>query len=66
MLHQDYNLNMDKSNIVVLRKYDDCNMKLVNSYTSLGTCFSIRLSFYHACQELVSIQSKKGASVYHE
>ena len=34
--------------------YDDYMMKVVNSYKYLGICFSIRLSFYHACQDLVS------------
>ena len=58
-------LNMNKSNIVVFRKggylgarerwvYGDCMMKVVNSYKYLGICFSTRLSFYHACQDLVS------------
>ena len=27
---------------------------VVNSYKYLGICFSTRLSFYHACQDLVS------------
>ena len=54
-------VNMNKSNIVMFRKggylgtrerwvYGDCVMKVVNSYI----CFSTRLSFYHACQDLVS------------
>ena len=58
-------VNMNKSNIVVFRKggylgarerwvYGDCIMKVVNSYKYLGICFSTRLSFYHACQDLVS------------
>ena len=58
-------VNMNKSNIVVFRKggylgarerwvYGDCMMKVVNSYKYLGICFSTRLSFYHACQDLVS------------
>ena len=34
--------------------YGDCMMKAVNSYKYLGICFSTRLSFYHACQDLVS------------
>ena len=57
-------VNMNKSNIVVFRKvgdlgarerwvYGDCMMKVVNSYKYLGICFSTRLSFYHACQDLV-------------
>ena len=29
-------------------------MKVVNSDKYLGICFSTRLSFYHACQDLVS------------
>ena len=56
---------MNKSNIVVFRKggylgarkrwiYDGCMMRVVNSYKYLGICFSTRLSFYHACQDLVS------------
>ena len=36
------------------RVYGDCMMKVVNSYKYLGICFSTRLSFYHACQDLVS------------
>ena len=59
-------VNMNKSNIVVFRKggylgsrerwvYDGCMMKVVNSYKYIGICFSTRLSFYHACQDLVSI-----------
>ena len=58
-------VNMNKSDIVVFRKggylgsrerwvYGDCMMKVVNSYKYLGICFSTRLSFYHACQDLVS------------
>ena len=58
-------VNMNKSNIVVFRKggylgarerwiYDGCMMRVVNSYKYLGICFSTRLSFYHACQDLVS------------
>ena len=58
-------INMNKSNIVVFGKggylgarerwvYEDCMMKVVNSYKYLGICFSTRLSFYHACQDLVS------------
>ena len=65
MLRQDYKLNMNKSNIVVFRKggylgarerwvYSDCMTKVVNSYKYLGISFSTRLSFYHACQDLVS------------
>ena len=34
--------------------YDRCMMRVVNSYKYLGICFSTRLSFYHACQDLVS------------
>ena len=34
--------------------YGDCMTKVVNSYKYLGICFSTRLSFYHACQDLVS------------
>ena len=56
---------MNKSNIVVFRKggylgarerwiYDGCMMRVVNSYKYLGICFSTRLNFYHACQDLVS------------
>jgi len=56
---------MNRSNIVVFRKggylgarerwvYGDCMMKVVNSYKYLGICISTRLSFYHACQDLVS------------
>ena len=33
--------------------YDDCMMKVVNSYKCLGICFSTGLSFYRACQDLV-------------
>ena len=58
-------VNMNNSNIVVFRKggclgarekwiYDGCMMRVVNSYKYLGICFSTRLSFYHACQDLVS------------
>ena len=58
-------VNMNTSNLVVFRKggylgarerwvYDDCKMKVVNSYNYLGICFSTRLSFDHACQDLVS------------
>ena len=58
-----FKVNMNKSNIVVFRKggylgarerwvYDDCVMKVVNSYQYLGICFSTRLSFYHVCQDL--------------
>ena len=58
-------VNMNKSNIVMFRKagylgarerwiYDGCMMRVVNSYKYLGICFSTRLSFYHACQDLVS------------
>ena len=58
-------VNMNKSNIMVFRKggylgarerwiYDGCMMRVVNSYKYLGICFSTRLSFYHACQDLVS------------
>ena len=58
-------VNMDKSNIVMFRKegylgarerwfYDDCMLRVVNSYKYLGICFSTRLSFHHACQDLVS------------
>ena len=58
-------VNMNKSNIVVFRKggylgarerwiCDGCMMRVVNSYKYLGICFSTRLSFYHACQDLVS------------
>ena len=57
--------NINKSNTVVFRKggylgarerwiYDGCMMRVVNSYKYLGICFSKRLSFYHACQDLVS------------
>ena len=60
---------MDKSNIVVFRKggylgaresciHDDCMMKVVNSYKYLGIYFSTRLSFYHACQDLVNRAKK--------
>ena len=56
---------MNKSNIVIFRKgaylgarerwvYDDCMTKVVNFYKYLGISFSTRLSFYHACQDLVS------------
>ena len=38
--------------------FDDCMMKVVNSYKYLGICFSTRLSFYHACQNLVSRAKK--------
>ena len=38
--------------------HDDCIMKVVNSYKYLGICFSTRLSFYHACQDLVSRAKK--------
>jgi len=38
--------------------HDDCMMKVVNSYKYLGICFSTRLSFYHACQDLVSRAKK--------
>ena len=58
-------VNMNKNNIVVFRKggylgarvrwiYDGYMMRVVNSYKYLGICFSTRLSFYHACQDLVS------------
>ena len=58
-------VNMNKSNMVVFRKggylgarerwiYDGCMMRVVNSYKYLRICFSTRLSFYHACQDLVS------------
>ena len=58
-------VNMNKSNIVVFRKggylgarerwiYDGCMMRVVNSYKYLGICLPTRLSFYHACQDLVS------------
>ena len=58
-------VNMNKSNIVVFRKggylgarerwiYDGSMMRVVNSYKYLGICFSTRLRFYHACQDLVS------------
>ena len=58
-------VNMNKSNIVMFRKggylgtrerwvYDDCMIKVVNSYKYLSICFSTRLSFYHACQDWVS------------
>ena len=58
-------VNTNKSNIVVFRKggyvgarerwfYDDSMMRRVNSYKYLGICFSTRLSFHHACQDLVS------------
>ena len=58
-------VNMNESNIVVFRKggnlgvrerwfYDDCRMRVLNSHKYLGICFSARLSFYHACQDLVS------------
>ena len=58
-------LSMNKSNTVVFRKggylgarerwiYDGCMMRVVNSYKYLGICFSTRLSFYHAYQDLVS------------
>ena len=33
---------------------DHCMMKVVNHYKYLGICFSTRLRFYHACQDLVS------------
>ena len=56
-------VNMNKSNIVVFRKggylgarerwiYDGCMMRVVNSY--ILVCFSTRLNFYLACQDLVS------------
>ena len=56
-------VNMNKSNIVVFRKggylgarerwvYDDCMMKVVNSYRYLGICFSTKLS---SCFLLVKI-----------
>ena len=56
-------VNMKKSNIVVFRKggylgarerwiYDGCMMRVVNSY--ILVCFSTRLNFYLACQDLVS------------
>ena len=58
-------INMNKYNILVFGKggylgaierwvYEDCMMKVLNSYKYLGICFSTRLSFYHACQDLVS------------
>ena len=58
-------VNTNKSNMVVFRKggyvgarerwfYDDSMMRMVNPYKYLGICFSTRLSFYHACQDLVS------------
>ena len=34
--------------------YDGSMMRVVNFYKYLGICFSTRLSFYHACQDLVS------------
>ena len=54
-------VNLNKSNIVLFWKggylgvrerwiYDGCMMRVVNSYKSLGIC----LSFYHACQDLIS------------
>ena len=60
-----FKVNMNTSNIVVFRKggylgarerwiYDGCMMRVVNSYKYLGICFSTRLNFYHACQDLVS------------
>ena len=63
-------VNMEyKSNIVVFRKgwylgarerwvYDDCMMKVVNSYKYLGIYFLQGLVFYHACQNLVSRAKK--------
>ena len=56
-------VNRNKSNIVVFRKggylgarerwvYDDCMMKVVNSYRYLGICFSTKLS---SCFLLVKI-----------
>jgi hypothetical protein len=62
-------VNMNKSNIVVFRKggylaaserwfYNDCRMKVVNSYKYLGICFSTKLSFNYACQDLVSRAKK--------
>ena len=58
-------VNMNKSKIMVFRKggylgarerwiYDGCVVRVVNSYKYLGICFSTRLSFYHACQDLIS------------
>ena len=62
-------LNMNKSNIVVFRKggylaaierwfYNDCRMKMLNSYTYLGICFSTKLSFNNTCQDLVTRAKK--------
>ena len=57
-------VNMDKSNIIVFRKggflasrerwiYGSLEMTVVNSYKYLGICFSTKLSFKLACEDLV-------------
>ena len=43
--------------------YGDCMMKVVNSYKYVGICFSTRLSFYHAFQDLVSRAKKALLSI---
>ena len=65
-------VNMNESNIVVFRKggnlgvrerwfYDDCRMRHWEWWTLINIleyCFSASLSFYHACQDLVSREKR--------